>query len=373
MNPTKTRRRSLSQSAPPSPIETLISFDPDPSPNPNHSAESHDWSSLTDAALHSVLSRLSSLEDFFAFRAPPLLLVPRFPSFSESFYDLLRRRLYSTRLPWSPPSRRSLAFSHGFLITISSASASASASASGPSKLLLWNLLSGARIRLPKSPHRLPRVILSSSPASSSPACSVVCFRPCSQSLQFCSLGDPLWKFHTFSNAPIIHDMIFFRGRLYALTPGRRLAAVDLVPRPEFTLLGPSIDPNSDDPGNKNYCKWTLAESGGNLLLVGTYLSMQFSVFRWDFEGGGWRELPDLGGRALFLEDKGFAASVVPTCPAVKGNCIYYADHRESVYYEFSLEDRSRSTISLNPSSSLPHHPGAHVPKIWVFPSLCCF
>ncbi|XP_072965307.1 uncharacterized protein [Typha angustifolia] len=336
-------------------------------PTKKSEEEERDWSGLIDSMLFSILGRLETLEDFFSFRGvcrnwrsisspcpetlasqSPLILLTRFPSYTEAFFDISRRRLYNFQLPWRLYSRFSLAFSHGFLVT----------STEPPrSRILLWNLFSGDHIRLPRSPEPFRRVILSSPP--SSPQCLMVLFHPGNSTIQFSWLGDSLWKVHSWGPAHLIHDMIFFQGRLFALINGR-LALVDLAPCPQFTLLEDSLDVEW-----KRNSQRFLAKSGEELLLVCCF---EFSIFRWAFGGGGWVELKSLDGRALFIGLGGFAASVVPPCLGVRENCVYFAGRNADGWCEFSLKDRCLETVSVASPGLLRSQ--TSLPPIWVLPSL---
>ncbi|XP_064961716.1 probable F-box protein At4g22060 [Musa acuminata AAA Group] len=314
-------------------------------------AKRRDWSSLTEPLLRSVLRRLDSLEDFFAFRgvcrswrelaAPtpdalsaqlPLILLTRFPAYTEAFYDLDRRRLYRAQLPWRVHSRRSVAYAHGHLIT-----------ATDPpnSKLLLWNIFSESRIRLPKVPEPFRRVRLSSHPSDPALDCIVVLFAKRSTVLQYCRVGDSLWTIRDWSMLRMVDDMIFFRdNRLYALTATMQLVVVDLAADPKLWLLGDGGRRAAE--GHRE--RW-LAESGGELMVLCHRFRGGFDVCRWDSGSCSWVEVLDLGGRTVFLGSMGFAGSIAAAGSGIRGNCIYYVSYRKDAWYVFSLEEQSVEVV----------------------------
>ncbi|XP_010934497.1 F-box protein At3g56470 [Elaeis guineensis] len=344
------------------------------------SAELRNWSSLTDPLLHSVLRRLDTLEDFFAFRGvcrgwrslaapssaslssqPPLVLLARCPSYTEAFYDIARRRLYSLRPPWRLFSRFSIGYSHGFVITTTQPPLP---------KLLLWNLFTDAKIRLPKAPEPFDRVILSSNP--SSPGCLAVLFSRSGSTVQYCHVGDHLWRL-SCRNSPrasvidwsVVEDMIFFKGKLYALTSTEQLVEVELFPLPKLTLpraeTGVAV--------KRGFGERWLAECGGELLMVYWSVRMVFDVYHWDFGRGRWVETSSLGGKALFMGSRGFAASIEPMCSEVRENCIYYAGNWKDQWFVYSLVDRSLEVVPAVSCGLLGGR--TSLPPVWVFPSLC--
>ncbi|WOL19151.1 hypothetical protein Cni_G27948 [Canna indica] len=333
-----------------------------------------DWSSLTDPLLHAVLRRLNSLEDFFAFRGvcrdwraasppspdnldaqPPLILLTRFPAYTEAFYDLARGRLYRAQLPWRVHSRRSIAYSRGYLVTTTEPP---------NARLLLWNIFSQARIRLPTAPEPFRRVLLSSHPARD---CHVVLFAKREAVLQHCRIGDALWTIREWNRLMMsVDDMIFFRdNRLYALTATMQLLVVDLAAGLDFWSLVGGKAERTDGLAHRE--RW-LAESGGELLVLCHRFQGGFDVSRWDSESSGWVEVFDLGGRAVFLGSTGFAGSIAAT-GLIRGNCIYFVRYRKDAWYVFSLDDQSVEVVS-------PDSPGllrgeSALETVWVFPSLC--
>lgn len=161
--------------------------------------------------------------------------------------------------------------------------------------------------------------------------------------------------------------MIFFKGKLYALTGAERLVKVELFPLPKSTLLGAE----TGAVAKRGYGKRWLAECGGELLMVYVSVDMQmFDVYHWDFGRGRWVEMSGLGGKALFMGSRGFAASIEPACSEVRENCIYYAGNWKDRWFVFSLEDRSLKVVVPAVSCGLLWG-RTSLPPVWVFPSLC--
>lgn len=335
-----------------------------------------DWPSLTPPLLLAVLRRLDSLEDFFAFRGvcrawrsaaapsvdslagqPPLLLLTRFPSYTEAFFDLPRRRLYRFPLPWCVHSRRSLAFAPGgHLVT---------ATHSPKSKILLWSIFTQSQIRLPTAPLPFRRVLLSSDPVTAGHHCVVLLFSKGGSLIQYSRIGDSLWTIRDSDRS--IEDMIFFRdGNLYALTATMQLLVADLSADLDFHPLRDGCAPA---PASVHYQQF-LAEAGGDLLVLCHRFPGGFDVFRWDFKSGRWVEALDLGGRAVFLGSTGFAGSIATgTGLGIRGDCIYYVGRRKDAWYVFSMEEQTIEVLS-------PDSPGllkgeSAMETVWVLPSLC--
>ncbi|KAF3336483.1 hypothetical protein FCM35_KLT19069 [Carex littledalei] len=163
--------------------------------------------------------------------------------------------------------------------------------------------------------------------------------------------------------------MIFFYGKLYALTSQKQLISIrfgrcleQILVEKEEVLANMTYDEHS------KLSKLHLAQSCSELLLVRKWRSYnyqyynlkytdRFSIHRWDFGAGAWTEVSNLGGRALFLTDS-FMASVPPTCFGVQANCIYYfppsyypeiRKNKSIIWSEFSMEDGTIRTVCHEP------------------------
>ncbi|KAL6601309.1 hypothetical protein ACP70R_044529 [Stipagrostis hirtigluma subsp. patula] len=357
------RRRSPPAASSATPDAAAVSFSPSPPPD----------------LIPDIACRLTSLEDFFALRAscrayrallppsrallasqPPLLLVALFPSFAEALYHLPLRRLHRFRLPWGhhlPPSRHTLFYAHGFLVTATTASAHY------PPRLLLLHLFSGEQLRLPKVPAPFTRVILSDDLVA-------VLFLPGRPTVQHCHPGDALWRVACADAPHVFHDMLFVDGTLYALV-GLRLAIVELSDTSlELSFLGEELDDESMPAG----MGFTLGECAGEVLLISedNMETMVYHVFRWVSADGKWAPISSLGGRTLFLGFQGFAACVGPDCPGIRGDCLYVAGSRLSEWREYSLVDGTCNIRYAEYPGAPPLNNSSPIrPPVWVFPSLC--
>ena len=327
-----------------------------------------------------ITSRLTSLEDFFALRAScrayravlppsrgalacqsPLLLVALFPSFSEALFHLSLRRLHRFRLPWGhhlPPSRRTLHYAHGYLVTATTASSHY------PPRLLLLHLFSGEQLRLPKVPAPFTRVIISDDLAA-------VLFLPGRPNVQHCHPGDALWRVATADAPHVVDDMLFVDGTLYALVNGLRLATVELSDSLlELSFLGEEVDDDSKPAGGQ----FTLGECGGDVLLISQDHTemMLYHVYRWVFEVGKWVSITSLGERTLFLGFFGFAACIGSYYPGIRGDCLYAAGPRLGEWHEHSLADGTCDVHYADYPGAPPLNNNSPIrPPVWVFPSLC--
>ncbi|CAD6224132.1 unnamed protein product [Miscanthus lutarioriparius] len=253
----------------------------------------------------------------------PLLLVALFPSFSEALFHLSLRRL-----PWGhhlPPSRRTLHYAHGYLVTATTASSHY------PPRLLLLHLFSGEQLRLPKVPAPFTRVIVSDDLAT-------VLFLPGRPNVQHCHPGDALWRVATADAPHVVDDMLFVDATLYALVNGLRLATVELSDSLlGLSFLGEEVDDDSKPAGGQ----FTLGECGGAVLLISQDHTemMLYHVYRWAFEVGKWVSITSLGERTLFLGFFGFAACIGSYYPGIRGDCLYAAGPRLGEWHEHSLAD----------------------------------
>ncbi|RLM87022.1 hypothetical protein C2845_PM04G21280 [Panicum miliaceum] len=329
--------------------------------------------------LPDIASRLTSLEDFFALRAScrayrallppsrgvlasqsPLLLVALFPSFSEALFHLSLRRLHRFRLPWGhhlPPSRHTLLYAHGYLVTATTVSSHY------PPRLLLLHLFSGVQIRLPKVPAPFTRVILSEDLA-------VVLFLPGRPTVQHCHLGDALWRVVCADAPDVVDDMLFVDGTLYALVNGLRLAIVELSENSlELSYLGGDLDDESRSVGEL----FRLGECGGDVLLISEdHEMMDYRVFQWVSEEGKWASVTSLGGRTLFLGYDGFASCLGPDYPGIRGDCLYAAGLRLGEWHEYSLTNGTCDVrYAEYPGAPPLNNSSPARPPVWVFPSLC--
>jgi hypothetical protein len=330
--------------------------------------------------LPDIASRLTSLEDFFSLRAScrayrallpaspkllaaqaPLLLVSLYPSFAEALYHPHLRRLHRFRLPWGhhlPPSRQTLLYAHGFLVTATTAAAQY------PPRLLLLHLFTGEQQRLPKIPAPFSRVILSGDLLA-------VLFLPGRRTIQHCHPGDALWRVATADAPHVFDDLIFVGGTLYALIR-LRLAIVELSESSlDLSFLGGEYDEENMPAGER----FMLGECKGEVLLISEEHTetVVYRVFRWASVEGKWVTTTSLGGRTLFLGFNGFAACVGPDFPEIRGDCIYAAGRRLGEWYEYSLVNATCDVCYAEYAGAPPLNSNSPLrPPVWVFPSLIC-
>ncbi|KAL5201808.1 hypothetical protein ABZP36_036162 [Zizania latifolia] len=268
------------------------------SPSSSLTAPADSSSSPPVDLIPDVARLLTSLEDFFSLRAAcraylaalptsrpllasqaPLLLVNLYPSFTEALFHPRLRRLHRFRLPWShhlPPSRYTLFYAHGFLVTATTAANNY------PPRLLLLHLFTGEQLRLPKVPAPFSRVILTDD-------LLVVIFLPGRATVQHCHPGDALWRVASTAAPHVFHDLIFVNRTLYALV-GLRLATLELSEGSlELSFLGGEYDDTNRPEGDR----FMLGECGGEVLLISEERveMIVYRVFRWVSEERKWPAL----------------------------------------------------------------------------------
>uniref|UniRef100_A0A0E0J5A5 Protein kinase domain-containing protein n=1 Tax=Oryza nivara TaxID=4536 RepID=A0A0E0J5A5_ORYNI len=281
------------------------------SPTPAAAADS---SSPSLDLIPDIARRLTSLEHFFSLRASylpasrrllasqsPLLLVSLYPSFAEAFFHPRLRRLHRFRLPWGhhlPPSRYTLLYAHGFLVTATHRRQQLPAKAPPPPPLHRRAAPppQGLRALLPRHPHGGPprRHLLG---------------RPGRATVQHCHPGDALWRVASAPAPHVFDDLISVNGTLYALV-GLRLATLKL------------------------------SESSLELPFLGKERK--------------WEMITNLGGRSLFLGLDGFAACVDEDHPGVGEDCLYAAGRRLGEWHEYSLADGTCDVCNADYPGSPP-------------------
>lgn len=343
------------------------------------SAAPADSSSPSLDLIPDIARRLTSLEDFFSLRAScrayrallpasrrllasqsPLLLVSLYPSFAEALFHPRLRRLHRFRLPWGhhlPPSRYTLLYAHGFLVT------STTAANNYPPRLLLLRLFTGEQLRLPRVFAPFSRVILTAD-------LLVVIFLPGRATVQHCRPGDALWRVASAPAPHVFDDLISVNGTLYALVV-LRLATLQLSESSlELSFLGGEHDDANRPEGDR----FMLGECGGEVLLISVEHEERvvYRVFRWASEKRKWEMITNLGGRSLFLGLDGFAACVDQDHPGVRGDCLYAAGRRLGEWHEYSLADGTCDVCNADYPGAPPLNNSSLIrPSVWIFPSLC--
>ncbi|XP_006660870.1 uncharacterized protein LOC102717647 [Oryza brachyantha] len=326
-----------------------------------------------------IARRLTSLEDFFSLRASchayrallpasrpllasqaPLLLVALYPSLAEALFHPRLRRLHRFRLPWGhhlPPSRHTLFYAHGFLVTATTAASNY------PPRLLLLHLFTGEQLRLPKVPAPFSRVILTAD-------LLVVIFLPGRATVQHCHPGDALWRVASAAAPHVFDDLIFVNRTLYALV-GLRLATLALSENSlELSFLGGEYDDANRPAGDR----FMLGECGGEVLLISVESEdrIVYRVFRWVSEETKWEMITKLGGRSLFVGLDGFAACIDQGYPGIRGDCLYAAGLRLGEWHEYSLVDGTCDVCYADYPGAPPLNNSSLIrPSVWIFPNLC--
>uniref|UniRef100_A0A0E0BM10 KIB1-4 beta-propeller domain-containing protein n=1 Tax=Oryza glumipatula TaxID=40148 RepID=A0A0E0BM10_9ORYZ len=294
------------------------------SPTPAAAADS---SSPSLDLIPYIARRLTSLEDFFSLRASylpasrrllasqsPLLLVSLYPSFAEALFHPRLRRLHRFRLPWGhhlPPSRYTLLYAHGFLVTATHRRQQLPAKAPPPPPLHRRAAPppQGLRALLPRHPHGGPP-------------------RPGPATVQHCHPGDALWRVASAPAPHVFDELISVNGTLYALV-GLRLATLELSESSlELSFLGKVL-----------------------LISVEHEERVVYRVFRWERK---WEMITNLGGRSLFLGLDGFAACVDEDHPGVGRDCLYAAGRRLGEWHEYSLADGTCDVCNADYPGSPP-------------------
>uniref|UniRef100_A0A0E0IMQ0 KIB1-4 beta-propeller domain-containing protein n=2 Tax=Oryza TaxID=4527 RepID=A0A0E0IMQ0_ORYNI len=288
----------------------------------------------------------------------PLLLVSLYPSFAEALFHPRLRRLHRFRLPWGhhlPPSRYTLLYAHGFLVTATTAANNY------PPRLLLLRLFTGEQLRLPRVFAPFSRVILTAD-------LLVVIFLPGRATVQHCRPGDALWRVASAPAPHVFDDLISVNGTLYALV-GLRLATLQLSESSlELSFLGGEHDDANRPEGDR----FMLGECGGEVLLISVEHEERvvYRVFRWASEKRKWEMITNLGGRSLFLGLDGFAACVDQDHPGVRGDCLYAAGRRLGEWHEYSLADGTCDVCNADYPGAPPMNNSSLIrPSVWIFPS----
>ncbi|XP_043687865.1 F-box protein At4g00893-like [Telopea speciosissima] len=159
-----------------------------------------------------------------------------------------------------------------------------------------------------------------------------------SHHLALCRLGDEAWT--TFGNYHFeesFEDIIFYEGKLYAITFQYELILVELHPHPKGTSC--NVAPPAEEefsPLTKRMKSFYLVERLGDLLMVircHVFVDSMiipkpamFKIFKLDLKGRCWNKGEDLDDQMLFIgTSTGFSLSAVDF-PGFRGNCIYFTD-----------------------------------------------
>lgn len=128
------------------------------------------------------------------------------------------------------------------------------------------------------------------------------------------------WKRTSF-----ISNVVFFQGKLHGLNEDGSLVLADPLFATSEVKMGMKLQ-KSRLPEWHRFQGFYLVESCGQLLLVRVlvvHTGLSFDVFRADLTEWEWKEIENLGDRALFLSRKG-SVSVCASETGCKANRIYY-------------------------------------------------
>lgn len=212
----------------------------------------------------------------------------------------------------------------------------------------LWNPTTGESVELPRMEQLLPanwKCYLSDDPTAAS--CVVLVLAMSEPSLLYCHVGATAgggWVAHDYdigdvglppSYAPprrqFISQIAAVNGRFYFADTGK-LGVLEFTPSPEFSYLD---YPHIEFPEGSNFAKSFLVASHGELFDVYVFFKgftpeiLAVRVCAIDLGGAGderpaFREVGDLGDRALLLGDANAALLCSASAHGVKGNRVYF-------------------------------------------------
>ncbi|XP_043725596.1 putative F-box protein At5g55150 [Telopea speciosissima] len=201
------------------------------------------------------------------------------------------------------------------------------------------------------SPNYIRRAMLLSPPSAANNLdgdCLVVAIFN-THSLAFCRAGDRAWTPIAIAIAiknrrtgKYFEDIIFYDGKLYAITLNYDRILVELVPHPKETscnIAPPAAAEEEEEKDHHNYPKSVyLVECVGELLMVikwGIFVwgseipeTNKLKIFKLDLQDRCWIKVEDLGDQMLFIgTNTGFSVSAALVDHRLfKGNCIYFID-----------------------------------------------
>ncbi|KAM7529283.1 hypothetical protein LguiB_032693 [Lonicera macranthoides] len=201
------------------------------------------------------------------------------------------------------------------------------------------------------------KVILSSPPSCND--CVVVAVYGELKRVAYCKRNDKQW---THLNINAVLDVIFYKGKLYALKNGGLIVFDNITstPRPNEIVV--------KAPLNSIFSPAYLVESSdGDLLMVSrrvyTYdghlssivRTHQFGVYKLDLSNWSWIEVKNIEDDIIFLGCNSSMAFSSRDFPGFKGNCIYFTDGPLSFGgKEFKQEDSDIGVFNLEDKSVNP-------------------
>ncbi|KAL8524251.1 hypothetical protein ACS0TY_013999 [Phlomoides rotata] len=380
-----------------------------------------DWSDLPPELLQTSASKLPSLADYIRFHAAcktwraaapispshlprefPWLMLPMSRSSDRRpFYKPLTNNLHCLTLPEASHTRRHAGSSLGWLILIDES----------PS-IFLINPLTRDRITLPplssfpnvtnfdfysigreytlRSPGNelyfcslkemrdsfIKKVILSHSPYNNSDFSAFAILNR-HENLAYCKNGYESWRIIDEARS-YSEDVIYLGGAFYAVDKFGSIAICDVNNNNNNRVKFMNVEQQID--GDMKY----LVDAMGDLLLVSRYLefemdmehylevckTVEFRVFRFDWDAQKWESMTSLDEKVLFLGENSSLALLASDYTGCKGNRIYFTDDYSEGNYGgdddvgvYNLGDGSIEPLPCYPRNS--HRP------IWITPTIC--
>ncbi|KAJ4976322.1 hypothetical protein NE237_001428 [Protea cynaroides] len=180
--------------------------------------------------------------------------------------------------------------------------------------------------------NRIQKAILSSPPVLDD--CVIIAIYD-DRYLAFCKPGEEMWT--TFPTYRFdLEDIIFYDGKLYAITKQCGLRLVELDPHPRITNcnIAPPLEEDIRHP-YMEVMSVHLVESLGELLMVIRYViyvysvcfpTSMFKIFKLDEKGRSWIKVKDLGDQMLFIGTSTGCSLSACDFPGFRRNCIYFTE-----------------------------------------------
>ncbi|KAL3498807.1 hypothetical protein ACH5RR_041539 [Cinchona calisaya] len=366
-----------------------------------------DWSQLIPDLLVSIARRIQLVEDFVAFggvcsswraaatkdnfvkswpTVPLLMLAEEKDCEDREFYSLSRGKIWR-RLSLPEAKGKKCMESRGWFVTLEGNSG----------EMNLLHPFTRVQIELPNQktfpdyelyePENprcfLLRAVLSADPSDTSDYVLVVVHSG-GRHLGFWRPGDKSWTRIAAKRTGAFSDVNYYKGKFYAIDySGRIWIWEDGDDEARFLFC---IDTRIIDVDAR---QWYLVESEGELLIVGrdgvhfeddeeTYGATNFRVIHLDLVKSDWKEIRNLGERAIFVGHNSALSVDVASFPGIiKPNCIYFTDDSIEAYYWtlsqqgggkdmgiYNLEDGKIERFDSIQSFSLIG------PPVWISPSL---
>ena len=201
--------------------------------------------------------------------------------------------------------------------------------------------------------HHVIRTLISTDPFLDPDNCVVmVIYGDLSEIAFFRYTKDTAWN--ATANGNYV-DMVYYKNQFYAVTYHGKLVSFDVTnPSTAVKCIAPKFLPYT--PAVKRY----IVESREKLLQVVRYFeysdedrwTVNFRVFRMDFDRGRWEEIKTLGGASLFLGDNSSVSVMASDFPACQPNCIYFTQDEDGVrvdqYSDLGIYDMESESFKFH-------------------------